>query len=202
MEQTVDILSDAQITGNLERQEEMDRTIHYLYRMHYDTLSRYVMHNSGSEQDAEDIFQEVMVAFISLVQAAKFRGDSSIKTFLYALNKNMWLNELKRRGRASKREAAYEIANEKESDAINKLVEDREAHRFMLQTVEELGENCKKILLLYYYEQQSMREIVASMHYENEQVVRNQKYKCLKKLEVKMTQQPALLNRLKSLLHE
>lgn len=198
----MDILSDAQITENLERQQDMDKTIHCLYRMHYDTLSRYVMHNSGAEQDAEDIFQEVIVAFISLVQAAKFRGESSIKTFLYALNKNMWLNELKRRGRAIKREASYELSNEKDNASINKMVEDREAHKFMLQTVEALGENCKKILLLYYYEQQSMREIVAAMHYENEQVVRNQKYKCLKKLEARMAQQPALLNRLKSLLHE
>ena len=35
-----------------------------------------------------------------------------------------------------------------------------------------------------------MKEIVSQMHYENEQVVRNKKYKCLQQLTDKMKQNP------------
>jgi hypothetical protein len=35
-----------------------------------------------------------------------------------------------------------------------------------------------------------MKEIVSHMHYENEQVVRNKKYKCLQLLTDKMKQNP------------
>jgi DNA-directed RNA polymerase specialized sigma subunit len=54
----------------------------------------------------------------------------------------------------------------------------------------DLGESCKKILELFYYESLSMKEIVSHMHYENEQVVRNKKYKCLQQLTDKMKQNP------------
>ena len=46
----------------------------------------------------------------------------------------------------------------------------------------KLGESCRKILELFYYENLSMKEIVSHLHYENEQVVRNKKYKCLQQL--------------------
>jgi hypothetical protein len=35
-----------------------------------------------------------------------------------------------------------------------------------------------------------MKEIVSQMHYENEQVVRNKKYKCLQQLTDKIKQNP------------
>jgi hypothetical protein len=45
-----------------------------------------------------------------------------------------------------------------------------------------------------------MRDILKTLNYENEQVVRNKKYKCLKQLEQMLTGQPALAKSLKSLL--
>ena len=53
-----------------------------------------------------------------------------------------------------------------------------------------MGESCRKILSLFYYENLSMKEIVSQMHYENEQVVRNKKYKCLQQLTDKIKQNP------------
>ena len=36
--------------------------------------------------------------------------------------------------------------------------------------------------MLFYYENLSMKEIVDHLPYENEQVIRNKKYKCLQQL--------------------
>jgi len=79
---------------------------------------------------------------------------------------------------------------------------DRESRRQVMKLMDELGENCKKILLMFYYENLSMKEMVANLHYENEQVVRNKKYKCLKQLEQMIIKNPALKETLKNLLHE
>ena len=54
----------------------MDDAIRYLYRKYFEGLSIYVQQNQGSRQDAEDIFQETIVAFIHLVKQKKFRGDA------------------------------------------------------------------------------------------------------------------------------
>ena len=59
----------------------------------------------------------------------------------------------------------------------------------------------KKILLLYYYENRSMKEILSELDYENEQIVRNKKYKCMKKLEQMIEEDGTLFQHLKNLLH-
>jgi RNA polymerase sigma factor (sigma-70 family) len=172
-----------------------------IYRNDFDSLGWYVMNNSGSRQDAEDVFQEVVVAFIDLVQKDKFRGESTVKTFLFSLNRFTWLNELKRRGRALAREEKYEREQDKVELDTGYLIADREGKAEVVRLVGELGETCRKILLLFYYENLSMKEILETMHYENEQVVRNKKYKCLKQLEQMVNANPALKETLKNLLH-
>jgi RNA polymerase sigma factor (sigma-70 family) len=178
----------------------MDDAIRYLYRNYFEGMSIYVQKNQGSRQDAEDIFQESIVAFIQLVQQNRFRGDASIKTFLFAINKNTWLNELKRRGRAGVREAKFETAKETVDEGISQYIAGREAREHILVIMDKLGEGCKKILLAFYYENLSMKEILTTMNYENDQVLRNKKHKCLKQLEQLLTADPVLAKTLKDAL--
>lgn len=193
---------DHELVDNLKDGKRMDETIKAIYRSHFDGLSWYIMNNSGSRQDAEDVFQEVVVNFIDLVQKNKFRGESSVKTFLFSLNRHTWLNELKRRGRALAREEKFEKGQERIGADSHAEIADREGRAEVLRLVSELGDTCKKILLLFYYENMSMKEILDATDYENEQVVRNKKYKCLKQLEKMIFEKPALKETLKNLLHE
>lgn len=192
---------DPELVANLKAGQRMEESIKVLYRNYFDGLCWYIMNNSGSRQDAEDIFQEVLVSFIELVQQDKFRGESSIKTFLFSLNRFTWLNELKRRGRALAREEKYEKAQDRVELDTSQHIAEREGKAEVLRIVGELGETCKKILLLFYYENLSMREILDRTDYETEQVVRNKKYKCLKQLEQMVNANPALKQTLKNLMH-
>lgn len=192
---------DSELVANLRSGNRMDETIKAIYRNYFEGFSWYVVNNSGSRQDAEDVFQEVVVNFIDLVQKDKFRGESTVKTFLFSLNRHIWLNELKRRGRALAREEKFEKGQERLEADTGEVIADRESRGQVIKLVEQLGETCKKILLLFYYENLSMREILETMHYENEQVVRNKKYKCLKQLEQMLNEKPHLKQTLKNLLH-
>lgn len=192
---------DSEIVENLRSGKRMEATVKALYRMHFDSLSWHIMNNNGNREDAEDIFQEVMVSFIDLVQKDKFRGESSVKTFLFSLNRNLWLNELKRRGRALVREEKFEKGKEKAEEDFGFQLAEREGKKAVLDVVQKLGETCKKILLLFYYEDLPMKEIVSATDFENEQVVRNKKYKCLKQLEQMLDTNPILKQTLKNLLH-
>src|SRR4249919_570238 len=85
-----------------------DAAIKYLYRNNYLLTAAYIRQNNGSEQDAEDIFQEVILVFIEIVKQDKFRGESSISTFLYSITRNIWLNELKKKDRSRYRDKVFE----------------------------------------------------------------------------------------------
>jgi RNA polymerase sigma factor (sigma-70 family) len=196
-----ELFSDGELVRNLKENVSIDDSIRFLYRQHFDFLKAYVLDNSGDFHDAEDIFQEVIVGFINLVKAGKFRGESSIKTFLYSINRNLWLNELKKRGRSQVRELKYEQTREDTEAGADLAIESKETSARLMGAIGVLGETCKKILVLFYFENRSMKEILGALSYENEQVVRNKKYKCLKKLEETIRNDRVLYQQLKQFIN-
>lgn len=191
----LDIIEPIRKGGPLE-----DEAIRILYRQYYSQLTAYVIRNNGSEQDADDMFQETVVAFVQTVKLDKFRGEAAIGTFLQALCRNIWRNELRKRGRMQARETKYNSMEEKEDNNVGKAMELRQASATLMHMMNELGDVCRQILLQFYYEGKSMKEIVDTLDYENEQVVRNKKSKCMKKLTELLHNDPNTLEQLKNLI--
>jgi len=194
------IFTDSGLIQALKSGTNTDDAIRHLYRTQYRMTSAYIRQNNGTDQDAEDIFQEVILVFIDVLKKEKFRGESSVSTFLYALTRNIWLNELKKRGRSKLRDEVFEKGKDRTDIDVSHLIANREIRTQLMKLVESLGETCQKILLAFYFENLAMREILKTLNYENEQVVRNKKYKCLKQLEQMLAGKPALSKSLKSLL--
>jgi len=193
-------LTDKSLIEALKSDANPDEAIRSLYRTQFSMTEAYIKQNSGTQEDAEDIFQEVVLVFIEILKKDKFRGESSVSTFLYALTRNIWLNELKKRGRSKLRDQIFEKGKDKTDMDVSQLIVNRELKSELMQLVEKLGETCKKILIAVYFENLTMREILKSLNYENEQVVRNKKYKCLKQLEQMLAAQPILAKNLKTVL--
>ncbi|HYE55777.1 MAG TPA: sigma-70 family RNA polymerase sigma factor [Chitinophagaceae bacterium] len=192
--------SDQALLAALKTDKDLDKAVRSLYRQYFDSLSIYIQQNNGNRQDAEDVFQEVVVTFIELVNQGKFRGDCSIKTFLYSLNRHIWLNEIKKRTRMQVRNEKFELAKEQVEPDISAVISGREARQQVMELIEQLGDSCKQVLLAFYYQDLPVKDMLSFLPYENEQVVRNKKYKCLKKLEELLHQDPVLASNLKTIL--
>ena len=175
--------SDAELEEAIREKNMLDQAIRQLYQQHAEITRSFIMGKGGTVQDADDIFQETIIAFIDTVQKGKFRQESGIRTFLISISKHLWYNEIRKRQRAENREKLYESDREIEEEGIGRIIQDRELKQQLNQMLQDLGDSCRKILELFYYENLSMKEIVSHMHYENEQVVRNKKYKCLQQLD-------------------
>jgi RNA polymerase sigma factor (sigma-70 family) len=190
--------SDTELLRALQQQKPPDSAIRHLYVSYFEMAAAYIRQNSGNQQDAEDIFQEVVINFIELVQKQRFRGDTSINNFLYSITRHIWLNELKRRGRSIRREEKYEREKVRTEAEPGGSPADPEAKAQLMKVIESLGDACKKILLAFYFEGLPMREILGQMDYQNEQVLRNKKYKCMKQLEEMLTANSKLAQLFKS----
>jgi RNA polymerase sigma factor (sigma-70 family) len=184
--------SDAELIAAVREEQDLNRAILYLYQQYAASTSSFIIHYGGSEQDADDVFQETVVAFIDTVKKGKYRMEASIKTFLVSVAKNIWFNEIKKRERSGAREKIYEKARDQEVEDVGFQISDLERRRQLRDLIDQLGDSCKKILMLYYYEDLSMKEIVDHLPYENEQVVRNKKYKCLQSLTGLLKNNPAI----------
>ncbi len=165
--------ADAELIAAINDKKELDKAIMYLYQQYSETVSSFITNNGGSQQDADDIFQETVVAFIDIVKKGKYRMEASIRTFLVSIAKNIWYNEIKKRSRSGQREKIYEKSRDTNEMDVSYYISDREVKNELREMLGKLGEPCKKILILFYYENLPMKEIIHHLHYENEQVVRN-----------------------------
>jgi RNA polymerase sigma factor (sigma-70 family) len=184
--------SDADLITAIGRGDQLNSAILFIYEQYAEAVQSFIMANSGTPPDAEDIFQETVVTFIDLVKKDKFRGEASVKTFLTAIARNLWLNELKKRARSGMREKAFEHNRDGVELDVSQYIANREVKQQFVAVLEKLGEPCKKLLTLFYYENLSMKDIVQHLPYENEQVVRNKKYKCLQALTDLVKQNPVI----------
>jgi RNA polymerase sigma factor (sigma-70 family) len=195
--------SDAEVLRQVKKGNNLDEVVKHLYRSHFLSANIYIKQNNGNQEDAEDIFQDTVINFIQMVQKDKFRGECNIGTFMYTLVRNAWLNELKKKKRSRAREEKYEKEKITSEVDVSEFIVNREMKKQLVELIESLGENCKKILLAFYYDNLSIQEILISLPYENEQVVRNKKYKCLQKLQETLSLKPQISKNLKLILsHE
>lgn len=193
--------SDQEIITALKTDRDTDSAVGFIYRNYYGSLENYVLNNNGSKDDAADLIQETLVTFIDIVRQNKFRGESSVKSFLYSVTRNLWLSEMRKRKSAGNRNRIFEKGKDiEEQSTVQELVK-KEYQKTILDLFEKLGEKCKQLLLFVYYEDLSMKEIAVKMpEYENEQVLRNKKYKCMKTLEQMIQENQELKNQFKNAL--
>ena len=185
---------DAEIISKLEGDDdkEKDETLTYLYQKMYPMVKRFILQNNGTTLDTEDIFQDGLLAFYKLVRRGKISHDTNVEAYVFSICRNLWLKQI------GKRSNTLEIKDElldipTEDVRLNKLME--EDQRAIIDAIlTQLGADCKQVLHYYYYERKKLKEIVHLMHYTNEQVVKNKKSKCMKKLRVLVDERPALKN--------
>ena len=163
-----------------------------IYLANKDKVCSFILSNNGTKNDANDVYQETIIAFYENVKENKFKGESSIGTYLYSIARFKWLNQLKKNGIMS---AHHEQLN---SDGLAKsplaqLVES-ENKAMIIEVLNNLGELCKKLLVDTIYYDKSMRDIVEEGNFSNEQIARNKKYKCLKHLKTLIKERPELIS--------
>src|SRR3954471_8034441 len=110
--------SDADLVNALKNPAEINAAIRAIYKEYYGLLENYIVNNNGNKEDAADIVQETIVAFIEMVEQDKFRGEAAIKSLLYAITRNLWLGELRKRSSAESRNRIFEKAKDTTEDAV------------------------------------------------------------------------------------
>lgn len=154
-----------------------------LYRSYFESVVYYLKGLGCNEEDAQDVFQESILVFIEQVQQNKFRGESSIKTYLTGIARNLYMNEIRSSSRRVNREELYfKDSSDVADPEVHHRMFSRENSKRLMQLFEEIGEPCKKILSGYYFENMPMKQLLLVTHYDNEQVLRNKKAKCMKHL--------------------
>lgn len=174
--------SDQELIQAIKDRKNINQAIRFMYESHYRYLESYVLQNSGNADDAADIIQETFLVFIKVLEEDKFRQESGVKSFLYSIVRNLWISELRKRKGMEIRNEIFEDSKDMITADISQSLERHESHKLIMELFQSLGDKCRNILLLFYYENLPMKEIMEKEAFSNEQVLRNKKHKCLKSL--------------------
>ena len=142
--------------------------------------AEFVKKNSGSENDAQDLFQEAMVVLFEKTQSTDFQLTSSLKTYLYAICRNKWLMVLRSRKNRSTTLIDTEQMNIPSDESIQRDIDYQERNELMRLYFKKIGADCQQVLSLFMAGT-SLREIANKMGF-TEGYAKKRKFTCQKKL--------------------
>ncbi|MBP7513855.1 MAG: sigma-70 family RNA polymerase sigma factor [Flavobacteriales bacterium] len=151
-----------------------------IYKAHFPAVRQYVLQNSGTVSDAQDVFQEAIVVLWMNVKLDRFSAgtESGPGGFLFRVAKNKWLDVVRSAAHRHMKVVHNDQSLERRSDAPD----DTEERITRLRGVyEKLDDKCRTILDQYYFERKDLATIAAGMGVE-EDSIRTIKYRCMMKL--------------------
>ena len=136
-----------------------------------------------SETESEDVYQDAIIVLYEKVRTGQLQSlDCTLKTYLFSIGKYKLLNLGRRKQRTIKAldNYVYEQEDYVLVDEVNEPLNDNQ--KLLLLNFDRLGKTCQEILDLFYRNGQSLDQIMKIMGYENKNVVKSQKSRCLKSL--------------------
>ena len=173
--------------GIIEGIRRRDKDVlNFIYKKYFPMVRYFIVRNQGSEEDAQDIFQEAMVAVYQRLGKKKLDLDCSFKTYFYSVVRHMWLQYLERN------RINYEFTDMDEFLMLEdkEIYDDFQAKKAIFQRrFLELTELCRKILMMVV-EGISYEEIASTIGYKGRQYAIKRKYECMKSLMNRVVNDP------------
>lgn len=161
------------IAGLKSRNEKILREY---YKLYYGGIRHFVLKNSGSEEDARDLIQDVLLVLFQKVRRDTFKLTCSLATYLFSVSRLLWFKELTRRKHISSNSFMLEDYADFDKD-IHEKAELNERLEIYRKNFDNLSADCQKVLR-YFIEGMSIAEITRKMGYKSEQHTKNRRYRC------------------------
>ena len=167
-------VADTQLLNQLRAGN--NRGFAMLYRHCYPSIEHFVLQNSGSQDQAKDLFQETLLILLTNLQDPTFHLTSSLKTYVFTISKNLWLKQLKKSARWTGLEDVGELSS---LLAPIEIETPPTAYEKVLAILAKLTTHCQNLLSAIFFRKKEMTDIVQDDGYANMHSAQNQKYKCL-----------------------
>ena len=134
---------------------------------HLDALYSYAMVLSRNPTEAEDLVQETCARAIRAT--GSLREDSNVKSWLFTILRNIWLNQLRQQRTAPKfaeldvDESIADVAIDTAEDPLTSYMNKVERER-VRQTIQQLPAHFREVILLREYEELSYEEIASLLN--------------------------------------
>jgi RNA polymerase sigma factor (sigma-70 family) len=171
------MMSDDLIKAELSLENK--KVLEQVYRENKGIFMSFAKRYDLPEEDIIDIYQDAIVALVEHAKKGKLSQlNCAVSTYLISIGKFMLLRYLKKKRIMF---VPFEVEISIEWDDMEHIQKEEQVQ--LLQTYFlKLGSHCQKILELFYYQEKKLEDIVLALGYDNKDVVKSQKSRCIKQL--------------------
>ncbi len=148
----------------------------FLYNQHLQGIKYFVLNNSGTEEAALDVLQDALVVLYLNIRKGQFDHRGSLKAYIHAVAKNLWLKELRRQ------RTNLQVISQQESAQFETEMRLHEKQLSIRKILDKIDKDCKKLLMDFYFEKKTVKILTKEFGLGSEGATKNKKYRCLQKL--------------------
>lgn len=156
--------------------------IEEIYSRYSKHITQMVLKNNGTETDAADLFQNVLIELHRKAIKQQFTLTCPFDAFLYMVCHNRWLNELDKRKGKKVTLTGNEGFNVSEDvfENYESLHVQEKRRNLVEEKLAELGEGCRELLSLSW-SGKPLQEVAVTLNFTYA-YVRKRKTECMSKL--------------------
>lgn len=172
--------TDRELYDALSHRDE--RAYQFLYADVLPSFRYWVLNNSGTEMDAEDAFQKGLLNFLLNIETGKYQlqAGARITTVAFEYCKCVWLTEVKSARFRHRGVMPEHIDTVDTADVVQDL-ERMDVVAAVQQSLQQLKDDCRKLLEWFYVDEISLREIAERLGMKEESV-KSKRYQCAEKM--------------------
>jgi len=150
--------------------------LEYVYKKYFPIVRFFVIKNSGTDEDAQDVFQEAIILIYKKLKDESLDLNCAFKTYLYSVCRILWLRQLE------KKKVRNEIVTDNQvfvqlDEDIEELVAEQEQFRIYQKHFQLLHKDCQEILQLFL-KKVPLKEIAQKMNIKSDKYLKKRKYAC------------------------
>lgn len=138
--------------------------IQSIYKKFVPKVKNYIRTNSGSDDEAQDVIQEVLIALYNQAKTKGVELTCPFDAYFFLLCKRRWLNELKK---ASNKEVTLMDENVSIDESVQEMTFQTEAfdekQSLFDEMFQKLGEKCQEVLKLSFVTK-TMEEVAEKLN--------------------------------------
>lgn len=154
----------------------------YLYKKLTPVIYYDIKINSGTQEDAEDHFQDTMIVVAANVKGGKY-VEGNFEAYFKRVSKNLWLKKLRDGSKMKQTEYddSFNKADEYDDEFVENMIRYDTVIDLVNEKLNELDENCHKVITMFYHHKISLGEIAEKFSWEYS-YAKKKVFLCRKKL--------------------
>ena len=162
--------------------------LEYVYKKYFPIVRFFVIKNSGTDEDAKDVFQEAIILIYKRLKDDSLDLSCAFKTYLYSVCRLLWLRQLEKKKVRNQVVTDDQVFIQLDED-VEKSATEQEQFRIYQKHFQLLHKDCQEILQLFL-KKIPLKEIAQKMNIKSDKYLKKRKYACKEALVKRIQNDP------------